>query len=75
MPVSRATSDGLWCLAVVADAVCIHLPTVVDDLKPRGLPEFEWVKTVLGKLKSALVGAFCALRYRTYRVRYLAAFT
>ena len=68
------TSDGLGCFAAVADAGCIHLPTVVGALKPRDLPEFKWVNTVLGNLKTTLAGAFHALKYRKYGEHYLAAF-
>ena len=74
MPGTRVTSDGLGCFAAVADAGCIHLPTVVGDLKPRDLPEFKWVNTVLGNLKTTLAGAFHALKYRTYGEHYLAGF-
>ena len=74
MPGARVTSDGLGCFAAVVEAGCIHLPTVVRDLKPRDLPEFKWVNTVLGNLKTTLAGAFHALKYRTYGEHYLAAF-
>jgi hypothetical protein len=67
-------SDGLACFTAVADAGCIHLPTVVGDLKPRDLPEFKWVNTVLGNLKTTLAGAFHALKYSKYGEHYLAAF-
>ena len=74
MPGTRVTSDALGCFAAVADAGCIHLTTVVGDLKPRYLPEFKWVNTVLGNLKTTRAGAFHALKYRTYGKYYLAAF-
>ena len=73
MPGTCVTSDGLGCFAAVADAGCIHLPTVVGDLKLRDLPEFKWVNTVLGNLKTTLAGAFHALKYRTYREHCLVA--
>jgi hypothetical protein len=66
-------SDGLGCFAAVTDAGCIHLPTVVGDLKPRDLPEFKWVNTVLGNLKTTPAGAFHALKYSKYGQHYLAA--
>ena len=69
------TSNGLGGFAAVADASCIHLPTVVGDLKPRDLPEFKWVNTVLGNLKTTLAGAFHALKYCTSGEHYLAAFS
>lgn len=74
MPGARVTSDGLGCFAAVADARCIHQPTVVGSLLPRDLPEFKWVNTVLGNLKTTLAGAFHALKYRKYGEHYLAAF-
>ena len=74
MPGTCVTSDGLGCFAAVADAGCLHLPTVVGTLKPRDLPEFKWVNTVLGNLKTTLAGAFHALKYRKYGEQYLAAF-
>lgn len=74
MPGTVVSSDGLGCFAAVTEAGCIHLPTVVGDLKPRDLPEFKWVNTVLGNLKTTLAGAFHALKYRKYGDHYLAAF-
>lgn len=38
MPRTLLTIDGLACFAAVADAGCVHLPTLVSDLKPRDLP-------------------------------------
>jgi hypothetical protein len=58
----------------VTDAGCIHLPRVVGALKPKDLPEFKWINTVLGNLKTTLSGAFHALKYRKYGQTYLAAF-
>jgi len=58
----------------VADAGCVHLPRVVGTLKPRDLPEFKWVNTVLGNLKTTLSGAFHSLKYRKYAEHYLASF-
>ena len=43
-PGTLVASDGLGCFAAVADAGCIHRPTVVGALKPRDLPDFKWVK-------------------------------
>ena len=74
MPGTLVTSDGLGCFAAVADAGCIHMPRVVGALKPRDLPEFLWVNTVLGNLKTTLAGAFHAMKYSTYGDQYLAAF-
>jgi len=73
-PQTLVLSDGLPCFAAVADAGCVHLPRVVGTLKPRDLPEFKWVNTVLGNLKTTLSGAFHSLKYRKYAEHYLAAF-
>lgn len=74
MPGSVVTSDGLGCFAAVTDAGCIHMPVVVGGLKPRDLPQFKWVNTVLGNLKTTLAGAFHSLNYAKYADRYLAGF-
>ena len=68
------TSDGLGCFAAVTDAKYVHVPLVVRGLKPRDLPEFKWVNTVLGNLKTTLAGTFHSLKYRKYAGHYLAAF-
>jgi hypothetical protein len=54
-------SDGLGCFAAVTDAGCICLLRVVGALKPKDLPEFKWINTMLGNLKTTLSGAFHAL--------------
>ena len=41
---------------------------------PRDLPEFAWVNTVLGNLKTTLAGAHHAFDYCKYATHYLAAF-
>ena len=40
-------SDGLACLAAVTDAGCVHTVEVVGQRKPRDLPQFKWVNSVL----------------------------
>ena len=73
-PKTVVRSDGLGCFVAVTDAGCIHVPTVVGALKPRDLPDFKWVNTILGNLKTTLAGAFHSLDYRKYAQPYLAAF-
>jgi len=41
----------------VTDAGCTHSVQVVGKRKPRHLPQFMWVDTVLGNLKTLLSGA------------------
>lgn len=73
-PATQVTSDGLACFAAVTDAGCLHTPIVVGQRKPRDLPEFTWLNTVLGNLKTTLAGAFHAFDYGKYAVSYLAEF-
>ena len=74
MPGARVVSDGLGCFAAVTSAGCLHTPIVVGQRKPRDLPDFTWVNTVLGNLKTTLSGAFHAFKYPKYASSYLAAF-
>lgn len=73
-PGTQVLSDGLACFAAVSDAGCTHRVVVVGQRKPRDLPEFKWVNTVLGNLKTMLSGAYKAFGYRKYAERYLSAF-
>jgi hypothetical protein len=74
MPKTIVTSDGLCCFVAVTEAGCTHVPRVVGALKPRDLPEFKWINTVLGNLKTMMSGAFKALKYRKYAQTYLGPF-
>ena len=74
MPGAVVTSDGLACFAAVSEAGCTHVPVVVGQRKPRELPEFTWVNTVLGNLKTSLAGALHAFDFAKYATGYLAAF-
>ena len=73
-PGCAVISDGLGCFAAVTTAGCTHQPVVVGGRKPRDLPQFLWVNTVLGNLKTTLAGAYHSLKYRKYAAQYLAAF-
>ena len=72
-PQSTVVSDGLACFAGVTDVGCAHQPTVVGDRKPKDLPMFHWVNTVLGNLKTSLSGAYHAFGYSKYAQHYLGA--
>ena len=67
-------SDGLACFAGVTDAGCQHSPIVVGGRKPKDLPQFKWVNTVLGNLKTSFGDAYHALDFDKYGARYLGAF-
>lgn len=74
-PGSNVLSDGLNCFAGVIDAGCAHSFIVVGKRKPRDLPAFLWVNTVLGNLKTAISGAHKAFKFRKYATQYLGAFS
>ncbi len=71
---STVYSDGLVCFTAVTTAGCVHQPTVVAGRKPKDLPEFQWINTVLGNLKTSLSGSYHAFDFRRYAAQYLAAF-
>jgi hypothetical protein len=72
---STVFSDGLSCFTAVTEAGCAHRPTVMAGRKPKEVPEFQWINTVLGNLKTSLSGCYHAFDFRKYAARYLAAFT
>jgi transposase-like protein len=65
-------SDGLACFGGVSAAGCQHIPLVVGGRKPKELPEFRWVNTMLGNVKTSLSGAYHAFAFSKYAHRYLA---
>ena len=67
-------SDGLACFNAVTMTGCAHQTTVVGGRKPKDLPEFQWINTVLGNLKTSLSGTYHAFAFSKYAARYLAAF-
>ena len=67
-------SDGLACFAGVIEAGCAHSFIVVGRRKPRDLPHFTWVNTVLGNLKTMIAGAHKAFKFGKYASQYLGAF-
>lgn len=73
-PGCRVVSDGLACFAGVADAGCLHQPVVVGTPKPKDLPQFSWINTALGNLKTGFGGTYHAFDFAKYGTRYLAAF-
>ena len=73
-PGTLVTSDGLACFAAVMDAQCLHAASVVGRAKPRELPEFLWVNTVLGNLKRTIAGAHHSFKFHKYATSYLAGF-
>lgn len=74
MPGCDVLSDGLGCFAGVIDADCAHSYIVVGARKPREMPQFSWVNTVLGNLKTMIRGGYKAFKYGKYASQYLGAF-
>jgi transposase-like protein len=72
-PGSCVVSDGLACFVGVGEAGCQHLPIVVGGHKPKDLPDFHWVNTVLGNVKTGTTGAYHAFDFAKYAERYLGA--
>lgn len=71
---STVISDGLACFNAVADAGCAHEKIVCGGGRASvEAPEFYWVNTILGNLKSSLRSTYHAIRPE-YAQRYLAEF-
>lgn len=73
-PGSAVFSDGLACFGAVTEAGCTHHPTVMAGRKPKDVPDFKWINTVLGNLKTSFSGCYHAFDFKKYATRYLAAF-
>ncbi len=74
LPTCDVLSDGLACFAGVIDADCAHTYVVVGQRKPRELPQFKWVNTILANLKTMINGAHKAFDFSKYAGSYLGAF-
>ena len=71
---TQVVSDGLACFHGVSAAGCAHDKIVVGSGKASvERPEFRWVNTILGNIKSALRGTYHAIRPK-YAQRYLSEF-
>ncbi len=71
---STVISDGLACFNAVKEAGCAHDKIVCGGGRASVQePEFYWVNTILGNLKSALRSTYHAIRPK-YAQRYLSEF-
>ena len=71
---SIVISDGLACFNAVVDEGCGHDRIVCGGGRaPVEEPEFYWVNTILGNLKSALRSSYHSVRLQ-YAQRYLSEF-
>jgi hypothetical protein len=74
VPGCQVISDGLACFTGVTAAGCGHQAIIIGPRKPNEVPEFGWVNTILGNLKTGFSGAYHAFKFAKYGTRYLAAF-
>jgi len=71
-PGSRVLSDGLGCWNGLADAGIKHVAKTTGSGRPTD-PDFKWVNTGLGNIKSAITGT-CRSCDEHHTARYLAAY-
>ena len=72
---ATVVSDGLWCFQAVTATAKAHQRIVTGSgRKAAKKPEFRWVNTLLGNLKTALSGTYHAFDFEKYGQRYLAEF-
>jgi hypothetical protein len=69
---STVITDGLACFAGVTEAGCQHIAKIAGGRKPKELPLFQWLNTILGNVKTGLSGAYHAFLFSKYSNRYLA---
>lgn len=73
---AMVVSDGLWCFrAVTAAPGVTHEAHITGHGKKAAMhPQFRWVNTILGNLKTAMSGTYHAIGFSKYAARYLAEF-
>jgi hypothetical protein len=72
VPATTVVSDGLWCFQSVTAAGCFQQREVVGpNRKSTDMECFTWVNTLLGNLKTAIVGTYHAFDFEKYAHRYL----
>lgn len=72
---AAVVSDGLGCFKAVTATAESHA-RIITGTGRRAVkkPEFYWVNTLLGNLKTALSGTYHAFDFKKYGYRYLAEF-
>jgi transposase-like protein len=66
-------TDGLSCFTAVTACGCQHDPRLTKGNRQTQNVTFKWVNTMLGNVKSALLGTYRAVRQK-HVPRYLASF-
>lgn len=73
-PTARVVSDGLGCWRAVTRIGCTHEPIVAAKTGwSEKIPQFRWVNTIVGNLKTAMVGSMKHVAKR-YVPRYFAEY-
>ncbi len=68
-----AYSDGLPGFTILSEMVQNHYPFITGAGQQAARhPQFRWVNTVLGNLKTAITGTYHAIKFHKYAQRYLA---
>lgn len=73
-PGCAVLTDGLACFRSVVRAGCRHEAIITGGQHPNNLPEFRWINTLLGNLKTSLSGTFHAFDFGKYARRYLGGY-
>lgn len=74
-PTAHVVSDGLHCFMQVKEVAASHERHVVGSGRQAvKRPEFHWVNTMLGNLKTSLAGTYHSIDHAKYAARYLAEF-
>ena len=74
-PTAHVVSDGLHCFIQVKEVGASHERHVTGSGRQAAQrPEFRWVNTMLGNLKTSLAGTYHSFDHVKYGARYLAEF-
>jgi hypothetical protein len=73
-PGSHDFSDGLACFRAVTTTNCHHKAVITGRKHPNDLPQFRWINTLLGNLKTIFNGTFHAFNFDKYARRYLGGY-
>lgn len=69
---TQAYSDGLFAFTILADMVSNHTSIKTGSGSQAAKhPQFRWVNTLLGNLKTAMTGTYHAIKFEKYAQRYL----
>jgi hypothetical protein len=70
-PGSYVLSNSLACFHAAITANCHHKAIITGCQHPSDLPQFRWINTLLGNLKTRFSGTFHAFNFEAYARRFL----